>query len=95
MTWSNRIIEERQHKSTTVVECELFAVDSSLLTASEARLTYWWFSDLELKNSARSAGLELEETLTSFGSEAGRERIYVLRKALRHCENLIGSWDAI
>jgi SAM-dependent methyltransferase len=80
VTWSKRIIDERQQKSTSVVEYELFAADGSLLTASVAHLKYWWFSDLELKNLARRAGLELEETLTSFGSEPGRERIYILRK---------------
>jgi hypothetical protein len=80
VTWSQRITDERRQKSTTMVEYELFAADDSSLAASEAHLKYWWFSDLELKNSARKAGLKLEETLTSFKAEPGRERIYVLSK---------------
>jgi SAM-dependent methyltransferase len=81
VTWSKRIVDERQQKSTTIVEYELFAADGRLLSASVAHLKYWWFSDLELKNSARKADLEIEQTLTSFGSEPGRERIYILRKS--------------
>ena len=61
-----------------MVEYELFAADDSPLAVSVAHLTYWWFSKLE--NSARKAGLEPEETLTSFNAEPGREHIYVLSK---------------
>jgi hypothetical protein len=71
--------DEKQRMLIQIVTYELFAADGTLVAASVERLRYWWFSDCELETSAQKAGLENEQTLTSFGSERGHERIYVLR----------------
>jgi SAM-dependent methyltransferase len=80
VTWNARTLDEKHRRWTRIVTYELFAADGNLIAASDERLTYWWFNDVELELSAQKVGLELEKTLTSFGSERGRERIYVLRK---------------
>ena len=82
VTWHKRTLDEKQRRFTQVVTYKLFAADGSVLATSNERLTLWWFNDVELGLSAQKAGLEHEQTLTSFGSERGRERIYVLRKPL-------------
>jgi SAM-dependent methyltransferase len=80
VTWNERTLDEKHRRWTQIVRYELFTADGSLIAASDERLTYWWFNDVELRLSAQKAGLEHEKTLTSFGSERGRERIYVLSK---------------
>jgi SAM-dependent methyltransferase len=80
VTWNERILDEKQRRWTKIVTYELFTADGNLVAATDERLTYWWFDDVELGLSAQKAGLEHEQTLTSFGSERGHERIYVLRK---------------
>src|SRR5262249_5133191 len=82
VTWRERTLDEKQRRWTKIITYELFTADGNLVAASDERLTYWWFNDVELGLSAQKAGLEHEQTLTSFGSERGRERIYVLKKPL-------------
>ena len=80
VSWRPANIDEKQRVLIQIVTYELFAADGTLVAASVERLRYWWFSDCELEISAQKAGFENEQTLTSFGSERGHERIYVLRK---------------
>jgi hypothetical protein len=80
VTYNARTLDEKHRRWTRIVTYELFAADGNLIAASDERLTFWWFNDVELRLSAQKAGLEHEKTLTSFGAERGRERIYVLRK---------------
>ena len=80
VTWRPPNIDGQQRMLTQIVAYELFAAGGSLVAASVERLTLWWFSDSEVEISAQKAGLEHERTLTSFGSDQGHERIYVLRK---------------
>jgi SAM-dependent methyltransferase len=80
VTWNQRVLDQNQRRFSQIIGYELLATDGTLVAASAERLTLWWFSDPELIKSAQKAGLEHEQTLTSFGPEAGRERIYVLKK---------------
>jgi SAM-dependent methyltransferase len=80
VTWRPANIDEQQRRLTQIVAYELFAAGGTLVAASIERLTLWWFSDRELEISAQKAGLEHDRTLSSFGSDEGHERIYLLRK---------------
>ena len=80
VTWNERNLDEKARRWTQIVRYELFTADNNLVVKSDERLTYWLFNEVELKATAKRAGLDHEQTLTSFGSEPGRERIYVLRK---------------
>jgi SAM-dependent methyltransferase len=80
VTGNGGIRDEKQRRWTQIDTYELLTADGNLVAASDERLTFWWFNDVELVLSAQKVGLEHEQTLTSFGSEPGRERIYVLRK---------------
>jgi hypothetical protein len=80
VTWRPSKIVERERRLTQLIAYELFAADGAPVAASVERLTLWWFSDFELERSAQNAGLQYEGTLTSFGSEGGDQRIYMLRK---------------
>jgi SAM-dependent methyltransferase len=82
VTWNQRILDEKRRKFTQIIAYELFAADGTHVAASAERLTLWWFNDSELEMSAKKAGLEHERTLTSFGSEPGQGKVYVLRKPL-------------
>ena len=80
VTWRPTDIDEHQRMLTQIVGYELFAAGGALVATSVERLTLWWFSDSEVEISAQKAGLEHERTLTSFGTDQGHERIYLLRK---------------
>jgi SAM-dependent methyltransferase len=80
VTWRPTNIDEQQRRLTQIVAYELFAAGGTVVATSVERLTLWWFNDREVEISAQKAGLEHERTLTSFGSERGHERIYILRK---------------
>ncbi len=82
VTWRPADINEKEQSLSQVVAYELFERDGASVAASEERLKLWWFSDAELDILVRDAGLERQQTLTSFRSEQGYERIYVLRKPL-------------
>jgi SAM-dependent methyltransferase len=80
VTWRPSDIDMKQQSLTQIVDYALFAADGTVAATSAERLILWWFSDSELQMAAQKAGMVHERTLTSFRSEQGRERIYVLRK---------------
>jgi SAM-dependent methyltransferase len=80
VTWQ-RTINEARRTSIQDVEYQLFSGDGVLLRSSTERLTYYWFTDREIERSAARVGLQLEQKLTSFSVEPGREGIYVFRRS--------------
>ncbi len=83
VTWHEAVVHETERSFEQIIEYRLFGNTGAAISASAERLNLWWFDDNELLFSARKAGLEPERTLTSFGPEQGRSRIYVLKKGLR------------
>jgi SAM-dependent methyltransferase len=86
VTWHEAAVDETDHSFKQIIEYRLFGKTGAVISASAERLKLWWFEDNELLFSAQKAGLELERTLTSFGPEQGRSRIYVLRKGAERAE---------
>ena len=80
VTWSEPLLDELQHKTTRLVDYQVYGADGALTETSRERLTYYWFADDEVERAARKVGLDCVEQLTSFECEGGRERIYILRQ---------------
>jgi hypothetical protein len=80
VTWRASIISEKERRLTQLIEYELFSPENVSTAHSVEELTLYWFNDAELGVYAKNAGLKIDQTLTSFGPEAGRQRIYVLRR---------------
>lgn len=80
VTWLPPELDQDRQMSTRLVEYQYFSPDGALLESSSERLVYYWFSDADLGSEALQAGLKVVEQRTSFGNDAGREAIYILRR---------------
>ncbi|HEX2727941.1 MAG TPA: class I SAM-dependent methyltransferase [Beijerinckiaceae bacterium] len=80
VTWSEPLLDEPQHRTTRLVDYQVYGADGSLAETSRERLTYYWFADDEVERAARKVGLDCVQRLASFEGEGGRERIYILKK---------------
>ena len=81
VTWHKAELDEARRMSSRLVDYHHISQDGALLASSSERLVYHWFSDAEVEREAAEAGLQVVEQRTSFGDDAGREAIYILRRS--------------